>query len=137
MRDMPCFFNSPFYCPYSSSLLEMPTLPLAVLFPHFIRIKRRLTKLLDRRFQLIEIRLVLPLVLHLHPKTLQNPHSRRVIVNLTRTPERGIYDFWGGHEVVGEAVVESALELKEVPARIEEGPVARVEGFEGFGLVSM
>lgn len=96
-----------------------------------------LTKLLDNRLQLIQISLVLPDILHLLLDSLEDPHRRGIVVDLTSRPQSGSDDLRGGDEIVREAVVEPTLELKEVSAGREKRVVAVVEGFEGLGFVGV
>jgi hypothetical protein len=97
----------------------------------------KLTQLGNNRLQLVQISLVLSLVLDLLLDTLQDPDSGRVIVDLSGCPQGSLDDRGGGDEIVSETVVQASLELKDVLDVGEEGLVTLVEGFVGFGLVSV
>lgn len=85
--------------------------------------------------QCLHILFVLPLILDLFPNPLKDPHSRRIVIHTARGLECGFDYFGGGDEVVGETVVEAALQLEEVFHAGEEGDVPGGEGFEGFVVV--
>lgn len=75
-----------------------------------------LTKVLDDGLQFVQVRLVLPLVLDLLLDTLEDPHRRRVVVDLPSGLQGLRDDLRVGHEVVGKTVVEPPLEFKQVGA---------------------
>lgn len=87
----------------------------------------RLTKLLNDGLELSEVSLVLALVLDLLLDTLKDADGGGVVVDLAGCAEGSLDDVGRGDEVVGEAVVEAALELEEVTDLREEGLVALVE----------
>lgn len=90
--------------------------------------EERLTEFLDNRLQFVQVCLVLQLVLNLLLDTLQDPHGGRVVVDLSRCSQGGLDDLSSGHQIVGETVVESSLEFKDVFDLGEEGLVSGVEG---------
>jgi hypothetical protein len=96
-----------------------------------------LTKILNNRLQFIQVRLVLSNILDLFLDTLQDPNSGSVIVNLSSALQSFRDDLSSWDEIVGETVVESSLEFKEVRTVLEECSVSVIECLERFGLVSM
>ena len=95
----------------------------------------RLTKLLSQALKFIKISLVLLLVLNLLLDTLENADGGRVVVHATRSAECGLDDRGRRDEVVGEAVVEPALHLKEVLGLLEESDVALRKGLKSLLVV--
>lgn len=73
---------------------------------------RKLTKLLNDRLQFIQVRLVLPNILHLLLDTLQDPDGSRIIVHLPSSFQSFRNDTGGRDQIVCEAVVESSLEFE-------------------------
>lgn len=51
--------------------------------------------------------------------TFKHPHSSGVIIYASRGPQRGSDDGGGGDEIVGEGVVEVALQLEDVLDLVE------------------
>lgn len=94
------------------------------------RIDEKLTKLLPERFELIEVRLVLLLVLNLLLDTFENPDRGCVVVDAACSPDGSLDDSRCGHEIMRKAVVEAALNLKEILSRLEEVDVTLGEGLE-------
>ena len=95
-----------------------------------------LTQLLPDRLEGLDVLFVLALVLDLFPDALKDADGRRVVVDPAAGPEGRLDDRGAGDEVVGEAVVEAALQLKQVLDAVKEGDVALVEGVKGLlGLV--
>lgn len=70
------------------------------------------------------------LVLDLLADTLEDADGGRVVVDTSGCAEGSLDDGWGGNEIVGEAVVESSLDLEKVFSVLEELDVAFVEGLE-------
>lgn len=93
------------------------------------------TQLLPNRLQLIQIRLILRLVLHLLLNPLKDPHRRRVVVHPPSCAERGLADRGGRDEIMSEAVVQTALDLEQVLGIVEEIDVALGERLERLLLV--
>jgi len=96
-----------------------------------------LTQLGNDRLQLVEVSLVLSLVLYLFLDALQDPDGRGIIVHLSRRLQGRLDHARRGDEIVGETVVQTSLEFKDVFDVGEKGLVALVEGFVGFGLVGV
>lgn len=94
----------------------------------------QLTELVNDRLEVVKVSLVLSLVLDLGLDTLKDADGGGVVVDLARGAEGGLNDRGGGDEVVGEAVVQSALELEEVADLLEEGGVLGVELVVGLLL---
>ena len=116
---------------------HQPATPHANLLADQSNPQRKLTQLGDGRLQLIQVRLVLSLVLDLFLDTLQNPHRRRVIIHLSGSLQSSLDHIGGRDQIVSETVVETSLEFKDVFDVGEEGLVSLVEGFVGFGFVSV
>ena len=95
-----------------------------------MRTRRRHTKLLPEGLQLVKVRLVLLLVLHLLLDALEDADGGSVVVHATGCTDGGLDDRGCGNKVVGEAVVETALDLEQVLGRLEEVDVALREGLE-------
>ena len=93
------------------------------------------TELLTDTLEGVYVLLVLGLVLDLLLDALKDTDGGGVVVDTPAGAESRLNDLGGGDEVVGEAVVEAALELKEVLYRVKEADVARVEGLERLLLV--
>jgi hypothetical protein len=68
----------------------------------------------------LEILLVLPCVLDLLLEPFKDADGGRVVVDPPGGLERRLDDVQRGDEIVGEAVVQAALELKEVVDRFKE-----------------
>lgn len=101
--------------------------PIALVPPPFRPFQPLLTELLDDRLEVVKVGLVLSLVLDLGLDTLKDADGGSVVVDLARGTEGSLNDGGGGDEVVGEAVVQSTLELEEVANLLEEGGVLGVE----------
>lgn len=93
------------------------------------------TQLLPNRLQLIQIRLILRLVLHLLLNPLEDPDRRRVVVHPPSCAERGLADRGGRDEIMSEAVVQTPLDLEQVLGIVEEIDIALGEGLERLLLV--
>jgi hypothetical protein len=91
-----------------------------------------LTKLLTNGLELIHVHLVLLLVLDLLRDALEDADGGGVVVHPARGTEGCLNDRGCRHEIVGEAVVEPALDLEQVLGGAEEGDVALGELFEGL-----
>jgi hypothetical protein len=89
-----------------------------------IREVTKRTQLFPNWFELIQICFVLILVLDLLLNALKNSHRSGVVVHTARRSERGLDNGGCRHEVMRKAVIQSALDLKEVFCRLEEVDVA-------------
>ena len=67
-------------------------------------------ELLLQRLQFVKVLLVLALVLDLGLDALEDSHGGGVVVDSSRGLEGGLYNGGGGDEVVGEGVVQVALD---------------------------
>ena len=92
--------------------------------------RRKRTKLLAERLELIKVLLILLLVLNLLLDALKHPDCGRVVVHATGSTDGSLHDGGCRDEVVGEAVVQATLHLKEVLGRLEEVDVALRERLE-------
>ena len=92
--------------------------------------RRKRTKLLAERLELIKVLLILLLVLNLLLDALKHPDCGRVVVHATGGTNSGFDDGGGRDKVVGETVVEAALDLEEILSRLEEVDVALREGLK-------
>ena len=133
-------FPTPFRSHHPVPLTQRPCLSLRAHHPHapwpLAALGRAaLTKLLEDRVQLLQVRLVLSLVLRLERQALQDPDGGRKVVAPSGGLERRGEDRDGGDEVVRERVVEASLELKLVAAGREELLVSLVEVLVRLGLV--
>ena len=97
----------------------------------------RRTELLAEGLELIEVSLVLLLVLDLLLDALEDTDGGRVVVDAAGSADGSFDDSGGGNEVVGEAVVEAALDLEEVLRGLEELHVALGEGLERLRAVAV
>ena len=95
-----------------------------------IRYDKARTKFLAERLELVKVRLILLFVLNLLLNTLEDADSSRVVVNATGGTDSGFDDGGGRDKVVGETVVEAALDLEEILSRLEEVDVALREGLK-------
>ena len=91
-----------------------------------------LTEFLPDALQLIQILLVLLLVLDFLTNAFENTDGGSVVIDTTSRAECSLDDGRRGDEIVGEAVVESSLDLEKVFSVLEELDVTFVEGFEGL-----
>jgi hypothetical protein len=98
----------------------------------FFLILRRRTKLFLDTLELIQISLVLLLILDLLPDTLKDPDSGRVVVDATGSTEGSLDDGRRRDQIVGEAVVQTALDFEQILGLLEELNVAFGEGFKGL-----
>jgi len=90
------------------------------------------TKLLTQGLELIKIGLVLLLVLDLLFNSLEHSDGSRVAVDATSGLDGSGDDLGGGDEIVGEAVVETALNLEEILSSVEKLDVSLGELFKGL-----
>jgi hypothetical protein len=88
------------------------------------------TQLFPNRFEFIQIRLVLSLILHLFFDTLKNPDRGRIVVHPSGRTNGRLDDGGCGYEIVRKAIVQSALDLEQVLGSLEKVDVALGEGFE-------
>ena len=75
------------------------------------------TKLFPNTLELIKVLLILLLVLNLLPDTLEDPDGGRVVVYTTGSTEGSFDDGRGGDQIMGEAVVQAALNFEKVLGR--------------------
>ena len=90
------------------------------------------TKLISKRLELVKVRLILLLVLHFLLDTVEDADSSRVVVHATGGADGGLYNSRCGDEIMGEAVVETTLDLEEILRSLEEVDVALRKGLEGL-----
>ena len=76
--------------------------------------------------------MILLLILDLLPDTLKYPNGGRVVVDTTSGAERSLNDGRRRDQIVGEAVVETTLDFKQVLSPLEEMHVALGEGFKSL-----
>jgi len=93
---------------------------------------KRHTQLLPDTLELIQISLVLLLVLDFLPDTLEDPNGGRVVVDTASSAEGSLDDGRRRDQIVGEAVVETTLDFKQILGLLEELNVSFGEGFEGL-----
>lgn len=75
------------------------------------------------------------LVLHLLLDTLEDTDGGRVVVHAPGGADGSLNDGGCRNEIVGEAVVETTLNLEEILGRLEEVDVALREGLKGLCAV--
>lgn len=92
----------------------------------------RRTKLIPDALELLQISLVLLLVLDLLPNTLKYPNGGRVVVDATGSAESSLNDGRRRNQVVGEAIVQTALELEQILGLLEELDVTLGEGLKSL-----
>ena len=97
-----------------------------------MRTRRRHTKLLPEGLQLVKVRLVLLLVLHLLLDALEDADGGSVVVHATGSTEGSLNNRGCGDKIMGEAVVETTLNLEEILGGFEEVDVSLVERLEGL-----
>jgi hypothetical protein len=96
---------------------------------------KRNAELFAQRLELIQILLVLALVLDLGLDALEDPNGGGEVVDSPRGPKGGGHDGGGGDEIVGEGVVQVALELENVLNTVKLLLVAGRKLLEGLLLV--
>jgi len=106
--------------------------PTGQILGFFFHVSKRRTKLLLDALELIQISLILLLVLDLFPDTLKYPNGGRIVVDATGSTEGRLHDGRRRNQIVGEAVVQTALDLEQILGLLEELNVALGEGFEGL-----
>ena len=120
---------------YSSSFVSTPRKSNEPLRRTY-NVQRSHTKFFPHTLQLIEVRLVLLLRLDLLLDTLEQPDRRRIVVDPPRRSQSRFNNSGRRDEIVGEAIVQSALDLEDVERALEKGDVSFGEGFVRLLLVS-
>jgi hypothetical protein len=82
------------------------------------------TKLFANTLQLIQISLVLLLVFDFLLDTLEYPHGSSIIIDASGCTEGSLDNRRRGNEIMGEAVVESSLNLEKVLSGLEEADIS-------------
>jgi hypothetical protein len=90
------------------------------------------TELFPDALEFIQISLILLLVLDLLPDTLKNPNGGRVVVDATGGTKGSLNNRRRRNQIVGEAVIQTTLDLEQILGLLEELDVALGEGFESF-----
>ena len=82
------------------------------------------TKLLAKRLQLSEVLFVLLLVLNLILDTFEDTDRGRIVVDTASSLQCGFDDSNRGNQIVGKAVVKTALQLEQIIDTIKELDIA-------------
>lgn len=90
------------------------------------------TEFLPNTLELVQISLVLLLVLDLLPDTFKHPDGGRVVVDTASGAKGGLNDGRCRDQIVGEAVVKTTLDFKQVLGLLEELNVALGKCFESL-----